>query len=128
MILRRIKGISITADLQELAPHYGNAFYYSGIQPGVVISDADAARKLLMDANSFKNDVSVNKFVGQFLGHNVGSVNGQEWQHMRSFMDPAFAKLDKFVDVFAEKTNQVLKKMSAGKLANVHEAMQQMVQ
>lgn len=80
-IVRRMQKKPVYTDLSELAQQYGsNFYYYNFIKPWLVVTDADVARKLLMDPNSHKPRQANSKFITWLLGENVVNANSHGMQ------------------------------------------------
>lgn len=95
----------------------------------VTVADAEAAKTICLESDKNQKPPSFQqRFLNWFFGKlHVVSANGDDWKRMRKSMDPAFYKLDVFVDIFADKTNHCLQTAKVNEPIKIYDYVQRMV-
>jgi cytochrome P450 len=107
----KTKKLAITERFEELVKNLGNvSLIYQLWIPNVYVNDPELCQEILKDTKTYeKQQFALPGHLKFFLGgDNVVFANGEDWKRHRRIMDPAFFRLDKYYEIFIEKTKKCL--------------------
>mmetsp|Transcript_54682 Transcript_54682/g.90880 ORF Transcript_54682/g.90880 Transcript_54682/m.90880 type:complete len:515 (-) Transcript_54682:325-1869(-) len=95
----------------EMQRLYGDA-YQGAIGPfwTLAVSDADMARRVLLNPDIYEKSGVLNRWGDAFLGKNVVMVNGDVWKRQRHVMSPAFTSeaVRNLMPIFSELAQEFI--------------------
>lgn len=111
---RRFRRLLRTPHLyfQQLNQHHGGIVHYRPApDPGVLISDPDYARQVLLDDHrSFSKDTYINAIFKAIVADGLLVAEGEDWLRQRRLMQPSFhpRRLSGFTGLMQSETERML--------------------
>jgi cytochrome P450 len=98
--------------------NFENVQMFVAHYPTLLISNAEDAKKVLLNWKEFPKNTMLMKdqksFYGRFLGENIVFVNHEQWRTQRSIMNPAFYTIERFGTLFTKEVFKCLDQMKKG--------------
>jgi cytochrome P450 len=101
----------VTATFARLATKYGpRAPFYMGMQRGMLLSDPEDARRVLLAPESDARKSRYTKMMGVVFGDSVLIAEGEAWQRQRDYLNPLFTPkaVRTYIPIILDETRQLL--------------------
>lgn len=101
----------VTATFARLAAKYGpRAPFYMGTQRGMLVSDPEDARRVLLAPESDARKSRYTKMMGVVFGDSVLIAEGEAWRRQREYLNPLFTPkaVRSYIPIILDETRQLL--------------------